>query len=251
MTTADQISKAAETAGEPPSQNVATAARSLQAVLRFFPDYSEEVSRNETPQTAVSQFCRVEDVLIFCSTGERLNISHADLQALALRYQKWVAREDKGTDFELFFSELNKASGVGVVILREIVALLMFSEDALKEVYRRRSENIGARLFPLLPMTLFFRAEGGKPEYSVRFSRSEDAIVFENQDKNVVLSDAEIRPVWHSFREWWCFHGSGQGGLRDSLHSGWSAGDALGFYTFELACLMYDAEIQTEFQKGV
>ena len=102
--------------------------------------------------------------IIFCSTGERLNISHADLQALALRYQKWVAREDKKTDFELFFSELNKASGVGVVILREIVALLMFSEAALKEVHRRRSEDIGARLFPLLPMTLFFRAEGGKPE---------------------------------------------------------------------------------------
>lgn len=249
MTTADQISKAGQTAGEPPSQDVATAAHSVQAVLRFVPDYSEEVSRNETPQTAASQFYRVEDALIFCSKGERLNISNADLQALALRYQKWVAREDKGTDFELFFSDLNKASGVGVVILREIVALLMFSEAALKEVHRRRSEDIGARLFPLLPIQLLFREEGGKPEYSVRFSRSEDAIVFEKQERTVVLSDAEIRPVWHLFLEWWCFHGSGQGGLRDSLHSGWSAGDARKFYAFELASLMFEAEMWAHFKK--
>lgn len=75
-----------------------------------------------------------ENLVIFVD-GERLILSTAELLLLWARFQEWKVRENDPLVFNQFFQDMNRWGEIGVTVIREVVATLMFAE-ALNEIER-------------------------------------------------------------------------------------------------------------------
>ena len=75
-----------------------------------------------------------ENLVIFVD-GACLILSTAELLLLWARFQEWKVRENDPLVFNQFFQDMNRWGEIGVTVIREVVATLMFAE-ARNEIER-------------------------------------------------------------------------------------------------------------------
>ena len=213
----------------------------------FANDYSEAVQADDKPRRSTHAIKREGDGLLFTADSERVEVTNVELRLLWERFQKWKIRGDSAATLAEFFSDLNRWGKTGEAMIKEVLGLLLFAGAALEQIEAKRLEDFWERMKAMLPGRLRIATNPERPAYDVDFRVVDNALLFKKDGTTTVLEMKDVRAIWWRFVEYWCLPWGKDVDLATAMDLGGPEGGWGGNYGYELACLMYEMEMQAAF----
>ncbi len=221
--------------------------RVAQASLLFVEGCDRIYSDDEDLGFPRCLLSRAGNELAVSFRAERVILRKPEIELLWIRFQAWKVRKDSTITFRRYFEDANHWGCWGDIVIKEVVAMLMFTASALAEIDAKKSMDPLFRVISLLPRTLYFGPWQDTPGYSAGFRVSEGALVFEKQGRMQVIPGAEMAMIWSWFTEWWHMPQPEGRDLKAFVDLRTNKGGERAFYAFELACLLQEAEVRVAF----